>query len=124
MFILLALVLGCSSINPLSSEDKPTSDDAIVTKDKSTTDQIIDETLREKTGVPECDELLNFFADQSHTEDDGYIVKATKEYFFNNIRRSLKESIEKNKDNKEKMAIECKDYHAQIKKFQAEEKNK
>ncbi len=125
LVILLTLILGCGSINPLSSKDQPTNDDAIVTSDdKSATDQVIDNALREKTGVPECDKLLDFFADQSHDKDDGYIARATKEYFFNNIRRSLKESIEKNKGNNEKMATECKDYMAQIKKFQSEEKDK
>lgn len=88
---------------------------------KSVGDKVTEDVLREKTGVPECDEVINLLADQSKNDDDGFVSKATKEFFFNKIRQSIKESIEKNQNDKAKMAQNCKEYKAQIEKYQAEQ---
>lgn len=79
--------------------------------------------LREKTGVPECDELIDFFADESKFKDDNYVTRAAKEYFFNKIRQAIKESIEKNKNKPQEMAKECKDFKKQIDAQLAQDKN-
>lgn len=88
---------------------------------KSVGDQVTEDLLREKTGVPECDELINLLADQSKNSDEGFVSKATKELIFSKIRQSLKESIEKNQNDKVKMAQNCKEYKAQIDKYMAEQ---
>lgn len=88
---------------------------------KSVSDQVTEDILREKTGVPECDEVINFFADQSKNNDESFVSKATKEFVFNKIRQSLKENIEKNQNDKVKMAQSCKEYKAQIDKYLAEQ---
>lgn len=124
--ILLTLVLGCSFYNPLSDSKK--SDNTPASKDKPTTENPSNETVsEERIGIPECDELLDFFAEQTKSEDENYVVKATREFYFNKIRESIKKDVEKNKDNpnkKEEMAKNCRDYKKQLDKYKAEEDSK
>lgn len=116
--VLLFAVLGCGisdKIKEISGEKSSNSNATIPnSENKSVGDQVTEDVLREKTGVPECDELLDWLTDQTKTNDDNFISKGVKEYFFNKIRQSLKESIEKNQNDKVKMAKECKDIKQQI----------
>ncbi len=118
--ILLFAVLGCSITDQIQnavSEKQPANMGSINTSNsvnKSTTDQVTEDVLREKTGVPECDELLDWLADQTKSNDDNFVSKGIKEYFVNKIRQSIKESIEKNQNDKTKMAKECKEIKEQI----------
>ncbi|CAN5757188.1 hypothetical protein BH20ACI4_BH20ACI4_23670 [soil metagenome] len=116
--VLLFGVLGCGISDRIQKavEDKPanTSSDPASSNDKTIGDKATENVLREKTGVAECDELLDWLADQSKSKDDNYVSKAMKEYFYNKIRQSIKESIEKNQNDKEKMAKECKEIKQQI----------
>jgi len=123
ILILLTLILGCSFYNPLS--DSSSNDNSTTPKDKELSEKVIDNTVgEEKIGVPECDELLNFFADQTKTEDDNYITKAFREYYLNTIREELKKSIEENKNDPKEMAQECKKLKVQLDKYKAEEDSK
>ncbi len=131
--VLLTLVLGCNFYNPLSGSKKndstPTSKEKSESeKDKSVSEDSPDETeSEERIGIPECDELFDFFAEQTKSEDENYIVKATREFYFNKIRESIKKDLEKNKDNpnkKEDMAKNCRDYKKQLDKYKAEEEKK
>ncbi len=116
--VLLFAVLGCGisdKIKEISGEKSSNSNATVPnSENKSVGDQVTEDVLREKTGVPECDELLDWLTDQTKTNDDNFISKGVKEYFFNKIRQSLKESIEKNQNDKVKMAKECKDIKQQI----------
>ena len=119
--ILFVSALGCSFYNPLegSSNSSATNDN------RTLSDKAIDSTVGgEKIGVPECDEVFDFFADQAKSADDDFVTKATREYFFNKIRESFKQSIEENKGDTEKMAKECRKYKDQLDKFKAEEDSK
>lgn len=118
VFVLLFGVLGCGIPDRIQKavEDKPenSSSNPSSSDDKTIGDKATEDVLREKTGVAECDELLDWLADQSKSKDDNYISKAMKEYFVNKIRQSIKDSIEKNKTDKEKMAKECREIKQQI----------
>ena len=119
---LLFLVLGCGITDRNTNKiQEKQANVAPVNSNKSVGDQITEDVLREKTGVPECDEVLDYFADQSRNQDDNIATKAMKELVFNKIRQSLKESIEKNQNDKAKMAQNCKEYKAQLDKFQSEQ---
>ncbi len=123
ILILLTLILGCSFYQPESESSNNNAANA--PKEKNLSEKVIDNTLgEEKIGVPECDELLNFFVDQTKTEDDNYMVKAFREYYLNNIRESLRKSIEENKNDPQEMAKECKKLKLQLDKFKAEEDSK
>lgn len=127
IFILLFTVLGCSYINPLGgsetskSENSQTSD----TQDdnKSIVDKTIDEVLVEKTGVPECDELSDYFSKITKSKDENYIGRATREFIINRYREAIRKSIEENKNNPEQMAKYCKEYLVKLKTYQAEQES-
>jgi hypothetical protein len=119
--ILLISVLGCRFYNPLAGS----SDNSANSSNKTLSDKAIDSTVGgEKIGIPECDEVVDFFSEQAKSPDDNFVTKATREYFFNSIRESFKQSIEENKNDKEKMAKECRKYKDQLDKFKAEEESK
>lgn len=125
--ILLISVLGCSYYNPLAgSSDAPKDNsNSAKTNDKSLTDSAIESTVGgTTTGVAECDELLDMISESSKNQNDDYVSKATREFFLNRIRDSVKESIEKNKDDQAKMAKNCADFKNQLTKFKAEENGK
>lgn len=127
--ILIALVLGCSKLSPFSSKETniAKSNTANPANKEKTTGENTDDPVigDEKIGVPECDELFEALTKETESKDEGYVAKATREYFYNKIRESIKKSIEENKNDKTKLAKECRDYKAQIDKHKAEEeKNK
>ena len=116
--VLLFVVLGCGISDQIQKavEDKPANSSSNSTSpdNKSIGDQTTENILREKTGVAECDELLDWLADQTKGNDDNFISKGVKEYFVNKIRQSIKDSIQQNQNDKEKMAKECKEIKQQI----------
>ena len=120
--ILLAAILGCGSLNPLSSKSKaPTP----VPKDKTLTDKAIDSTVGdEKTGVPECDEVAEFFTKEVNNPDDGYVAKAIKAVVFNKIKEEFRKSIEDNKTDRVQLAKDCKKFMTELQKAKAEQDSK
>lgn len=125
---LLISSLACSFYNPLKGgSDAPQNNNSTTTKsdDKSLSEKAVDSTVGEdRIGVPECDELLDYISDQSKNQNDDFVSKATREFFLNRIRESVKESVEKNKNDTEKLAKNCKDYKKQLDKFKADEDEK
>ncbi len=77
--VLLISALSCSFYNPLESRsDAPKNKNSQTTKseDESLSDKAINSTVgEEKIGVPECDEIIDFFADQSKSEDEILLPK-------------------------------------------------
>jgi hypothetical protein len=118
--ILLVSVLGCSFYNPLESSSSNSAD-----SNKTLSDRAIDSTVgNEKIGIPECDEILDFFAKQSESPDEDFVTKAARQYALNKIRESFKQTIEENKGDPVKTAKECREVKTQLDKFKAEEGNK
>ena len=122
--VLLVSVAACRFYNPLKggsvseNRNSPTSK----SDDKSTPEKTIDSTDDEdKIGIPECDEVIDFFAEQAKSKDDNYVTKAAREYALNKVRESFKQSIEENKGDPAKMAKECRDFKKQLDKYKAEE---
>ncbi len=118
--ILFVSVLGCSYYNPLEGSSNSASNDNRILSDKA-----IDSTIgEEKLGIPECDEIFDFFAEQTKSKDDDFITKAAREYALNTIRESFKQSIKEHKGDKTAMAKECRKFKTQVDKFKAEEEIK
>lgn len=106
------LVLGCSSINPFSSENG-----------KSTSDKAVDTVVGEsKIGVPECDEVMNELTKEMNNPDDNFVTKAIKATVLNRIKDGIRESVEQNKSDKVEMAKTCKEFKAQLEKYKEEQK--
>ena len=68
--ILLFAVFGCGiseRIQNAVAEQPPNSrsGNSSNSDNKTISDQVTEDVLREKTDIPECDEVIDFFADQS-----------------------------------------------------------
>lgn len=127
--VLLIVVTGCSSINPLagkkSGDPTPNPQSTQTDNNKTLTDKTIDTAVGdEKIGVPECDEVMDMLTAEANNPDDGYIVKAGKALVFNKIKQSIKESVEKNKGDTVELAKTCRDAKAQLVKAKAEQDSK
>ena len=120
ILLLIVVALGCSSINPLS--DKGKSNQA---SNKSLTDKGVDTVVgEEKIGVAECDEVIDMLTAEMNNPDDNFVVKAGKAMVLNKIKQSIKESVEKNKNDKVEMAKNCKEFKKELDKYKAEEDKK
>ena len=118
--LLLLSALGCSFYNPLAGSSNSAAND-----NRNLSEKAVDATVGEDAiGVPECDELLDSISESSKNQTDDYVSKATREFFLNRIRESVKKSIEENKSDKAAMAKNCRDYKKQLDKFKAEEDGK
>ncbi|HEX8638486.1 MAG TPA: hypothetical protein VF692_10510 [Pyrinomonadaceae bacterium] len=121
--IFLTIGLGCGiseRAEKAISGTNETNSNAPV--NKTLTDQAIDTAVGdEKIGVQECDDLLEDLAALVQKPDDNYVSKATRQYFLSKIRENIKKSIEQNKNDKTRMANECKEYHGQLDKFKNQE---
>ena len=118
MPILLLVGLGCGSVTEMMPEEVKTATNTVANNSESP-----ENLLREKTGVPECDQLIDLFADESKNKDDDYITRAAKEFFFNKIRQSIKENIDQNKNNPKEMAKNCSEFKKQIEAQMASERS-
>jgi hypothetical protein len=115
---LLAVVLGCSSINPLGGSANSTSN-------KTITDQGIDTVVGESTiGVAECDEVMDMLTAELNNPDDSFITKAGKGFVLNKIKDSIKQSVVDNQNDKTKLAKDCADFKKQLVKYKADEEKK
>ena len=69
--------------------------------------------------------MLNSLAELAKSpEDEGYIMRAARGVILNKVRTSLKQSIEENKNDKVKLASDCKDLKAEIDKYNADANKK
>ena len=83
ILMLLMLVFGCRFYNPLSdsskNDNKPAANEKSTSDnpaEKSTSANSTDETdSEEKIGISECDELMDFFAEQTKSEDENYFIR-------------------------------------------------
>jgi len=122
--ILMASVLGCSSINPFSGPAE-TGNMPPNQKEKTTTDKVVDTTVgTSRIGVPECDEVMDLIEAEANNPDDDFVTKAVKATVLNRIKDGIRESVEKNKQDTVEMAKTCKEFRVQLDKYKAEEKNK
>ena len=115
-FVLFISIIGCSSYNPFESGANSTAND-----NRTLSDKAIDSTIgKEKIGVPECDEIVDFFGDQTKSADDDFFTNAAREYALNQVRESFKKSMEEHRGDKAAMAKDCREIKTQLDKFRTE----
>jgi hypothetical protein len=126
--VFAALVLGCGlsgKIQKAVEGDKTSKTGTASGDDKSLTDKTIESVADgETSGVPECDEVIAIIDQQLESKDDNWMSKAAKGYIFGQFKKSIKESIEKEKGDKTKLAEQCKDMKKNVVKALEEEKTK
>lgn len=104
---LLLVVLGCSSLNPLSGE-KASNTPSNPSSNKSLTDKAVDTAVGEsKIGVPECDEVVDMLTEFANDPNDNWMVKAGKSLIANKFKDAIKTSVEENQTDKVELAKEC-----------------
>ncbi len=117
---LLVVGLGCSSINPFADEKAKsantsnsatkTNANANANSNKSLTDKAIETAVGEgKTGVPECDEIVDMLAAYGNNPDDNFAIRAVKSVVANKIKDELKRVIEENQTDKAELAKACRE---------------
>ncbi len=89
---------------------------------KTLTDKAVDVAVgRETSGVPECDEVADFFEAYGNNPDDDIVTKAVKGTVVNKIKESFKKSIQENKSDKAELAKTCKEFKSQLDKYKNEQ---
>lgn len=121
--VFLAMMLGCSRLVPSGGSSNGTGNSQ--TGDNRTlTDKGLDIALGdEKTGVPECDEVVEFFNNEIDKEnpDEDFVTKAVKRTFLNGFKSQFKKAIEENKTDKVQLAKVCRDLKTNLEKYKADE---
>lgn len=119
LFILLTVTLGCSTFNPFTNSSS--GDNSSASGNKSLTDEAINADIgKEKIGVPECDEILNFFVDHTKSQDEDFVTKAAHEYALNKIRESFKKSLAEHTGDTAAMTKNCREFKQMLDKYKSE----
>jgi len=117
--IFLTSVLGCGLFG------SGRSDSPQPVKDKTTTDKVVDKTVgTSKIGVPECDEVIESIETELNNSEDDFVTKAVKATVLNRIKDGIRESVEKNTNDKEELAKTCREFKTQFERYRVEEQNK
>ncbi len=97
LFLLLTVGFGCNYFNNGGSSNS------------SSTSNSADANLNSKTGVAECDELIDLLDKDKSNPNDDFMTRKIKEYAIDFAKGSIKDNIEKNQGDKTKIAQGCKD---------------
>ncbi len=121
--IFLAMVLGCSRLLPSTGSTKESnsrSDD-----NKTLTDKGVDIAVGdEKIGVPECDDVVDFFNREINNPDDDFVTKAVKQTVLNKFKDQFRKAVEENKTDKVELAKTCSEFKKNLDKFKEEQDSK
>ena len=121
--VFLAMVLGCGRLIPSSGSSK--SGNSGSDDNKTLTDRGVDIAVGdEKIGVPECDDVVDFFNKEINNPDDDFVTKAVKQTVLNKMKEQFKQAIDENKTDKVQLAKTCKEFKTNLEKFKADEDNK
>jgi hypothetical protein len=101
LFLLLTIGFGCSFLNN-SSPGGGNSPNGGSTNST-------DPNLNAKTGVAECDELIDLLNKDKSDPNDNFVTRKIKEYAIDFAKESIKKNIDENKGDKQKIADGCKD---------------
>jgi hypothetical protein len=125
LFIGLFAALGCSSLNPFGA-DAPASNTSsnrtanTANANKSLTDQAVDTVASQSsTGVPECDTLANELTVFANNPDDNFAVRMGKQLIANQIKESIRTTVEENQADKAQIAVACKELRTEFEKYKS-----
>lgn len=111
----MVFVIGCSCGQFTNFGSKDTSTEKTKTSDpnanKTLTDKVTDiATEGEKIGVPECDELMDYFRTKIESEQTDFVTKAVLKTLEARFREGIKKNLEENKADKGETAKWCKEF--------------
>jgi hypothetical protein len=76
-----------------------------------------------KTGVKECDEFIDLINEDSKAPDEGFVARKIREFAIDVAKEAIKANIEENKNDKEKVALGCKEAREKYIEDKAEKKD-
>lgn len=106
IFLLLMIGFGCSYIDGLKSGETP-GNTATNPSNSSTNSANPNDTA--KTGVAECDELIDILDKDRQNPDDNFVTRKVREYAIDFAKESIKKNIEENQGDKTKIARGCRE---------------
>jgi hypothetical protein len=106
LFLLLIVGLGCSYIDNLSSGGNSSNTS---TNPGNSASNSADPNAAAKTGVAECDELIDLLNKDRSDPNDDFVTRKIKEYAIDFAKESIKKNIEENQGDKTKIATGCKE---------------
>jgi hypothetical protein len=103
LLLLLTVGFGCSFLDNARSGGNSSN-----TSSNSTTNSA-DPNAMAKTGVAECDELIDLLNKDKSDPNDNFFTRKIKEYAIDFAKESIKKNIEENQGDKQKIAQGCKE---------------
>src|SRR5215510_6735758 len=114
--IIMSTGLGCSLIGHAQKNDS--------SANKTLKDRGVDVVVGdEKIGIPECDEVVDFFNREIDNPDDDFVTKAVKKTVLNKFKEQFKQAIEENKTDKVELAKTCKEFKKNLDEYKAEQES-
>jgi hypothetical protein len=116
---IMVFIIGCNCKFGQGGQSEPTQDrtnqpsqpTTSQNENKSQTDQPTSPTAEgDKIGVPECDELMDYFKNKIDNENTDYFTKAVLKTLEARFREGIKKSLEENKSDKTETAKWCKEF--------------
>jgi hypothetical protein len=119
--IIVSVGMGCMVGHAEKKSDDHTSEPNKTLKDRGVDIVVGDK----KIGIPECDEVVDFFNREIDNPDDDFVTKAMKKTALNQFKERFREAVEENKADKTELAKVCKDFRQNLEQFKEEsESNK
>src|SRR6478672_5161049 len=119
--IIVSVGMGCSLVGHAEKKEDKTSYQGKSLKDRGV-DVVVGD---QKIGIPECDEVVDFFNHEIDNPDDDFVTKAMKKTALNQVKERFREAVEENKADKKELAKVCKDFKQNLEQFKEEsESNK
>jgi len=120
LVIIVSVSLGCM-VGHAEKKDDHTSESGKSLKDRGV-DVVVGD---QKIGIPECDDVVDFFNHEIDNPDDDFVTKAMKKTALNQVKERFREAVEENKADKVELAKVCKDFRQNLEQFKEEsESNK
>ena len=102
LFLLLTVGFGCSFLNNSGGSTNTGG------SGNSSTNSA-DPNAVAKTGVAECDELIDLLNRDKSDPNDSFIARKIKEYAIDFAKESIRKNIEENQGDKQKIADGCRE---------------
>ena len=116
--ILLPLAFGCGLLDRAkkAAESTPSNSNVAaipvnVNSNKSLTETAVDAAVGEKkTGIVECDEVMDLLVAQADNPDDSFVTKAVKKTALTTFRDHVKKSLDQSNVDKKELQKFCTEF--------------
>lgn len=108
LLVLLTVGFGCSYVDQFRSGTN-SSNTTTGTNSSNTATNSANPNETAKTGVAECDELIDILNRDQQNPDDNFVTRKIKEVAIDFAKEEIKRNIEQNQGDKTKIATGCRE---------------